>query len=107
MFIELLFGGVCQYIPERPGESFVQRARRWTDALASMVSLQPRTEQEWLQAADVTTKQHIALHSLELLRRTGGSPKRQRAHATAFVMQVKAMEDARLRYKRLRGVLGA
>ena len=106
VFVELLFGGVCQHIPERRGETFVQRARRWTEALAFLVGLEPRTEQEWLQAADVTTKQFNALHSLELYRRKGTSPKQQLAHAKAFVLHAKAMEDSRSRYDLLRGVAG-
>lgn len=105
-FVELLFGGVCQHIPERLGETFAQRARRWTEALTFMVALRPRSEQEWLQAADVTTKHFNALHSLALYQRKSGSAKQKLAHATAFVMHAKAMEDARLRYDQLRGVSG-
>ncbi len=72
-----------------------------------MVALKPRNEQEWLQAADVTTKQFEALHSLELYRRKGSSAKQRLAYATDFVHHAKAMQDARLRYELLRGVPGA
>ena len=85
-----------------PGETFVDQARRWTDALGFAASMKPRDQQEWLQAADVTMKQFSAIHSLVLRRRRGISRQQRARHDQDFLTHAKAMQDARLRYDLLR-----
>jgi hypothetical protein len=101
-FLESLFSAMCRDLFVLPGETFVDRARRWTDALGFAASLRPRDQQEWLQAADVTMKQFSAIHSL-VLRRQRRLTRHQRArHDLDFLAHADAMQDARKRYDLLR-----
>jgi hypothetical protein len=93
---------MCRDLFVLPGETFVDRARRWTDALGFAASLKPRGQQEWLQAADVTMKQFSAIHSLVMRRRRGITRQRRAQHDRDFLAHAKAMQDARVRYNLLR-----
>jgi hypothetical protein len=101
-FLEEVFGAMCQNLFVLPGETFVDQARRWTDALGFTASLRPRDQQEWLGAADVTMKHFAAIYSL-LMRKRSDIPRHRRAqHCQQFLIRAKAMHDARLRYELLR-----
>jgi hypothetical protein len=101
-FLESLFGSMCRHLFVLPGETFVDQARRWTDALGFTASLQPRDQEEWLQAADVTMKQFSAIHSLVMRKRRGISRAQRCQYDQDFLANAKAMQDARLRYDLLR-----
>jgi hypothetical protein len=101
-FLEALFSAICRNLFVLPGETFVDQARRWTDALHFTVALHPRTQQEWLQAADVTIEQFSAIYSLVMRKRRGIPPKQRAKHEQDFLEHAKAMQDARLRYDLLR-----
>jgi hypothetical protein len=101
-FLEALFGVLCRDLFVLPGETFVDQAQRWTDALGFVASLGPRDQPEWLQAADVTMKHFAAVHSL-LMRKRQDVPRHRRVqHSQDFLVRAKAMQDARLRYELLR-----
>ena len=93
---------MCRTIAVIPGESFVGQVQRWTDALRFTVSLKPRNEQEWLQAADVTMKQFSAVHSLSMRKKKGITRQQRLRHDQEFMAHAKAMQDARLRYDLMR-----
>jgi hypothetical protein len=97
-FLESLFAAMCQCLFVLPGETFVDRVRRWSDAWGFAASLQPRSQQEWLHAADVTMKQFAAVHSLILRKRRGITRTQRARHDQDFIVKAKAMQDARLRY---------
>jgi hypothetical protein len=101
-FLESLFGALCRDLFVLPGETFVDRARRWTDALGFAASLNPRNQQEWLQAADVTLKQFRAIYSLVMRRRRGLTRHQRARYDQDFLAHAKAMQDARERYDLLR-----
>lgn len=101
-FLEALFSAICRNLFVLPGETFVDQARRWTDALNFTAALRPRTQQEWLQAADVTIEQFSAIHSLVMRKRRSIPPKQRAKHEQDFLEHAKAMQDARLRYDLLR-----
>ncbi|MDR3531510.1 MAG: hypothetical protein P4L90_13285 [Rhodopila sp.] len=101
-FLELLFAAMCRNLFVLPGETFVDQARRWTDALNFTADLKPRDQQEWLRAADVTMKQFSAIYSLVMRKRRGISQKQRMKHGQDFLAHAKAMQDARLRYELLR-----
>lgn len=101
-FLETLFGAMCRTLIPLPGENFVDRAARWTDALHFTASLKPRDRNEWLRAADVTMKQFSAVHSLVMRKRKGITPKQRLRYDQDFLTHAKAMQDARLRYDLLR-----
>jgi len=101
-FLEVLLAAVCKAIPSRRDESFVDQARRWTEALAAMTALQPNTRYQWYMAAEVARKQFAALHSLALYQRKGASAKNKQKHGLDFIELTKAMQDALLRYDLLR-----
>jgi head-tail adaptor len=101
-FLEALFGAMCRNLFVLPGESFVDQARRWTDALRFTAALRPRDQQEWLQAADVTIEQFSAIHCLVMRRRRDITAKQRSQHDRDFLAHAKAMHDARLRYDLLR-----
>jgi head-tail adaptor len=101
-FLEVLFSAICRTLFVLPGETFVDQARRWTDALRFTAALNPRNEQEWLRAADVTIEQFSAIHSLVMRKRRDISPKQRAKHERDFLEHAKAMQDARLRYDLLR-----
>ncbi len=100
--MERLFGALCGTLFRLPGETFVDEAARWMDALTFMAALQPRDEREWLVAADVTMKQFSAAHSLLMRKRKGISARQRLQHGQDFLDRAKAMHDARLRYDLLR-----
>jgi hypothetical protein len=101
-FLEALFGAMCRDLFVLPGETFVEQAQRWTEALGFTTSLGPRDQQEWLHAADVTMKHFAAIHSL-LMRKRRDVPRHRRVqHSQDFLIHAKAMQDARLRYELLR-----
>jgi hypothetical protein len=97
----LLFGAMCRDLFVLPGESFVDRASRWTDALGFAASLKPRDQQEWLQAADVTMQQFSAIYSLVMRKRRGIARQQRSRYDQDFLVHAKAMQDARLRYNLL------
>ncbi len=101
-FLEALFSAICKNLFVLPGETFVDEARRWTEALNFTAALRPRSQQEWLQAADVTIEQFSAIHSLVLRKRRDISTRQRAKHEQAFLEHAKAMQDARLRYDLLR-----
>jgi hypothetical protein len=101
-FLEALFCAICKNLFVLPGETFVNQARRWADALCFTAALRPRDEQEWLQAADVTIKQYSAIYSLVMRKRRDVSAKQRAKHEQDFLEHAKAMQDARLRYDLLR-----
>lgn len=101
-FLEALLSAICRNLFVLPGETFVDQARRWADALHFTATLQPRNEQEWLQAADVTIQQFSAIHSLVMRKRRDISAKQRARHEQDFLAHAKAMQDARLRYDLLR-----
>lgn len=101
-FLEALFSAICKNLFVLPGETFVDQARRWADALHFTAALRPRDQQEWLQAADVTIEQFSAIHSLVMRKRRDISPKQRAKHEQDFLEHAKAMQDARLRYDLLR-----
>jgi head-tail adaptor len=101
-FLEALFNAMCKNLFVLPGETFVDQARRWTDALQFTAALHPRDRQEWMQAADVTIEQFSAIHSLVMRKRRDISPKQRAKHEQDFLAHAKAMQDARLRYDLLR-----
>lgn len=100
-FIEGLFESVCGKIYVLRDETFVDQARRWVQALAAMTKLQPKTRHEWFLAADVTTMQFSALHSLALCQRRGIAAKTKQKHRLEYIAHMQDMQDAVLRYKRL------
>ncbi len=102
LFLETLFAAMCRNLFVLPGETLVDQAHRWIDALRFAASLKPRDEPEWLQAVDVTTKQFSAIHSLVMCRRKGVSQKQRLRHDQDFLINVTAMQDARLRYDLMR-----
>jgi hypothetical protein len=93
---------MCQNLVTLPGEAFVYRVRRWTQALRFTAALKPRNEQEWMQAADVTTKQFCAVYSLVMRRHKSNSPKQRLKHGQDYLVHVKAIREARFRYELLR-----
>jgi predicted component of type VI protein secretion system len=93
---------MCRDLFVLPGETFVDRARRWTDALGFVVALHPRNQQEWLQAADVTMKQFSAIYSLVMRRQRGLSRLQRAGYDLDFLAHAKAMQEARERYELLR-----
>jgi len=101
-FLEVLLAAVCKSIPLRRHESFVDQARRWTEALAAMIALQPNTRHEWYLAAEVAMKQFAALHSLALYQRKGATGKARQKNGLEFISLAKAMQDAMLRYELIR-----
>ena len=101
-FLEALFSGICGHLFVLPGETFVDQARRWTDALRFTAALRPRNEQEWLQAADVTVEQFSAIYSLVMRKRRDISAKQRARYEQEFLDHAKAMQDARLRYDLMR-----
>ncbi len=100
-FIEGLFESVCNKIYVLRDETFVDQARRWTQALSVMSKLQPRTRHEWFLAADVTIMQFSALHSLALCQRRGIAAKTKQKYWLEYIARTQEMQDAMLRYKRL------
>jgi hypothetical protein len=100
--MERLFAAMCQNIAALPGETFVDRARRWTAALSCAASLKPGDQPEWLRAADVTMAQFFAVYSLVMRDRQGISATQRLKHGEDLAVHTKAMRDARLRYDRLR-----
>jgi hypothetical protein len=101
-FLESLFATMCQNLFVLPGETFVDQARRWTDALQFTAALKPRNPREWLHASDVTMKQFSAIHSLVMRKRRGLSQKQRSRHDQDFLENAKAMQDARLHYDLMR-----
>jgi hypothetical protein len=101
-FLEALFSAICKNLFVLPGETFVDQARRWTDALHFTAALNPRDQQEWTQAAEVTIEQFSAIHSLVMRKRRDISPRQRAKHEQDFLAHAKAMQDARLRYDLLR-----
>ena len=101
-FMESLFGSMCRNLPVLPNEGFIDQVRRWTDALHFTAALKPRSEQEWLHAADVTMKQFSAIHSLVMRKRRGITQKQRARYDQDFLIHAKAMQDARLLYDILR-----
>jgi hypothetical protein len=93
---------MCQTLTALPGESFVDRAQRWIEGLRFTAGLQPRDQQEWLQAADITTKQFGAVYSLVMQRRKGATARQRAKFGQDYVFQIKAVHEARLRYDLLR-----
>ena len=100
-FIEGLFESVCSKIYVLRNETFVDQARRWTQALSAMTKLQPKTRHEWFLAADVTIMQFSALHSLALCQRRGIAAKTKQKYRLEYIGRSQDMQDAMLRYKRL------
>jgi head-tail adaptor len=101
-FLEALFSAICRNLFVLPGETFVDQARRWTDALHFTAALRPRNQQEWLQAADVTVEQFSAIYNLVMRKRRDISAKQRARYEQDFLTHAKAMQDARLRYDLLR-----
>ena len=101
-FLETLFGAMCRDLLALPGESFVDQAARWTDALRFTASLKPRDQQEWLRAADVTIKQFSAVYSLVMRKQKGITAKQRLRYDKDFLLHAKAMQNARLRYDLMR-----
>ena len=101
-FLEALFSAMCRNLCAVPGETFVDQVRRWLDAWHFTVSLKPRDQQEWLQAADVTMNQFFAIHSLVMRKKKGTTERQRTRHDQDFLAYAKAMQDARLRYDLLR-----
>jgi len=97
-FLESLFATMCRGLFVLPGETFIDQARRWADALRFTVALKPRDEQEWVRAADVTMKQFGAIHSLVMRKRRGITAAQRSLHDQNFLARAKEMQDARLRY---------
>jgi hypothetical protein len=101
-FLERLFETMCKYIYVLRGETFVDQARRWTEALRFMAAMKPRTEQEWLLAADVAMKHLFALHSLALGRAKGVGMKARMRHGKDFIAHARTMHAAQLHYDLMR-----
>ncbi len=100
--MERVFGALCATLFGLPGETFVDEAARWMDALTFMAALKPRNEREWLMAADITMKQVSAVHSLLMRKRKGVTATQRLQHGQDFLDRAKAMQDARLHYDLLR-----
>lgn len=93
---------MCRNLSALPGESFVGQLGRWDEALRFAASLEPRDQQEWLRAADVTVKHFFAAYILVLRDGQGITAKQRQKHDQDFVFQMKALKDARLRYNMMR-----
>jgi hypothetical protein len=102
LFMEQLFSAMCQNILALPGEIFVDEARRWVAALNCAASLKPRTQPEWLRAAEVTMAQFYAVYSQVMRDWPGISAKQRLSHGEDVVIHTRSMRAARLRYDLLR-----
>jgi len=101
-FLERLFATMCRHIYVLKGETFVDLARRWMEALRFMAALKPRTEHEWLLASDVTMKHMFALHSLALGRAKGVTMKQRLKHGRDFIANARTLHAAQLHYDLIR-----
>ncbi len=101
-FLESLFSAMCRNLSAVSDETFVDQVRDWLDAWHFTVSLKPRDQQEWLQAADVAMNQCFAVHSLVMREKKGTTAPQRMRHNQDFLAYAKAMRDARLRYDLLR-----
>jgi hypothetical protein len=102
LFMERLFGAMCQNVPGLPGENFVDEARHWVAVLTAMASLKPRDQPEWLRAAEVAMAQFFAAYSLVMQNFPGTTAKQRLKCGQDFVVHTKAVRDARQRYELLR-----
>jgi hypothetical protein len=102
LFMERLFGAMCQNVPGLPGETFVDETRRWVAVLTAMASLKPRDQPEWLRAAEVAMAQSFAAYSLVMQDFPGISAKQRLKCGRDFDLHTKAMRNARQRYDLLR-----
>ena len=89
---------MCESLFVLPGETFVDQARRWIDALYFTALLKPRDQREWLCAADVTLKQYAAVYSLVMQKRKGITAAQRQKHSRDYIDRAKAMQDARRHY---------
>lgn len=101
-FLERLFATMCRHIYVLKGETFVDQARRWGEALSFMAALKPRTEHEWLLASDVAMKHLFALHSLALGRAKGLRMKQRLKHGRDFILHARTMHAAQMHYDLVR-----
>ena len=100
-FLERLFGVMCEHIPVRPDDSFIDQARRWCETLRYMAGLQPRTGNECLMAADIAMKNQFVLATL-----AGGrteAARRRKMRSRAFIASTRDLREAHLQYDLIRG----
>ena len=99
-FLERLFGVMCQHVPIRPDDHFVDLVRRWYETLQFMAALRPRTGSECLLAADVSMKNQFVLAALA--RGRTPSARRRRMQSKAFIEATRELNDAQLQYEVVR-----
>lgn len=99
-FLERLFGVMCEHIPARREDTFVDRVRRWYETLRFMAELHPRTSAECLMAADVSMKNQFVLETLERGRDAKGRQRLMRSRE--FIDRARDLHEAQLQYDLLR-----